>query len=98
MSLPGGGSNIGEHADAHVRPREGLIEENEDTLGGTPVIRGTRLSVYALLGRIDRGESIDSILEDYPHLNAEAIDTAVTFARARPLVGRPSGRPWEKGA
>lgn len=92
------GADLGERADAYLRRREQFVEENPDILGGTPVVRGTRLSVYSLLGRIDHGDTLDSILEDYPHLSPAAIETALTYARAHPPVGRPNGRPWTRAA
>ncbi|HEX7857796.1 MAG TPA: DUF433 domain-containing protein [Sphingobium sp.] len=81
-----------------AEPENALITLTADILGGTPVIKGTRLSVYALLGRIDGGESIDAIIEDYPHLDREVVGTAVLYARDNPLVGHPGGKPWNTPA
>ena len=36
------------------------IEIKPDIMGGTPVISGTRVPVYAVLQLIDRGRSINS--------------------------------------
>ena len=74
-----------------------FIVVDEEIKGGTPVIRGTRLTVYAVLGRIDHGETIDDILADNPDLTREALEAAIIYARSHPLVGRPGGRPWAKG-
>ncbi|PZU59280.1 MAG: hypothetical protein DI547_06605 [Sphingobium sp.] len=79
-----------------TRMRNIHIEQSPDILGGTPVIKGTRVSVYAIRGRLDGGESIDAMIEDYPDLDREAIETALLYARTHPLVGRPGGRPWKK--
>jgi uncharacterized protein (DUF433 family) len=92
------GADLGARTDAYVRGREEIIEENPDILGGTPVVRGTRVSVYSLLGRVEHGEAIETILEDYPDLTEEDIKTAVTYARTHPPRGRPGGRPWLKTA
>lgn len=89
------GSDIGERAEAYARAKERLIERNPDILGGTPVIRGTRMSVYAVLGRLNDGDTIEAILEDNPALDKDMVETAITFARTNPMVGRPGGRPWE---
>ena len=62
--------------------------------GGTPVIRGTRMTVYSVLGRIEHGDTIDAILAENPDLTRDALEAAVIYARTHPLVGRPSGRPW----
>ena len=74
-----------------------FIVVDEEIKGGTPVIRGTRLTVYAVLGRIDHGETIDDVLADNPDLTREALEAAIIYARSHPLVGRPGGRPWAKG-
>ncbi|MBX9841732.1 MAG: DUF433 domain-containing protein [Xanthobacteraceae bacterium] len=80
----------------YSRARDRWIEANPDIKGGTPVIRGTRMSVYSVAGRLNHGESIDQILEDNPDIPPEAIEAAQTFADANPLVGRPGGRPWRE--
>jgi uncharacterized protein (DUF433 family) len=45
--------------------------------------------VYALASRLQRGESIDDLLEDFRHLDRDSIDVAVTWALAHPRRGRP---------
>ena len=40
-----------------------LIVSDPDIMGGTPVIRGTRITAQAMLGRINADDSIASILE-----------------------------------
>src|SRR5437016_12072783 len=74
-----------------------FIVVDEEIKVGTPVIRGTRRTVYAVLGRVDHGETIDDILADNPDLTREALEAAIIYARSHPLVGRPGGRPWAKG-
>ncbi len=78
--------------------RDRYIESDSDILGGTPVIAGTRLTVYSVLGRLQDGDSIDELAEDYPELSREAFTAAELYARAHPLRGRPSGRPWHNAA
>jgi uncharacterized protein (DUF433 family) len=87
-----------ERAERYGDARDRLIVEDEEILGGTPIIRGTRISVYALRGRVEDGDAVDDILADYPGLTREAIDAAVIYARTHPLVGRPGGRPWASAA
>lgn len=92
---------LGEVAIAAARYREArdrLIVSDPGIQGGTPVIRDTRITVYAILGRIDGGEGIEEILEDYPYLTWDAVEAAATYARAHPLVGRPGDRPWRRAA
>ena len=74
---------------------EQWIEHNPQIKGGTAVIRGTRMTVYSVAGRVANGDSIDSILEDNPDLCRDAIEAALAFAHANPLVGVPGGRPWK---
>lgn len=90
------GSDLGERAEAYARAKERLIERNPEVLGGTPVIRGTRMSVYAVLGRVDDGDTVEAILDDYPALDQDMVETAIIYARTNPMVGRPGGRPWDK--
>lgn len=74
--------------------RDRWIEANPDIKGGLPVIRGTRMSVYSVAGRIKHGDSIEDIREDNPDIPADAIEAALTYADANPIVGRPNGRIW----
>jgi len=92
------GSDLAERAERYGKAREDFVHVDPDIMGGTPVLRGTRMTVYSVLGRIDGGDSIEDVLEDSPHLTREAVETAVLYARTHPLVGRPGGRPWAKAA
>lgn len=92
------GPDLAERAARYSQARDDYIEINPDIMGGTPVLRGTRITVYSVLGRLDGGDSTDDILEDYPNLTREAIETAALYARTHPIVGRPGGRPWAKAA
>jgi uncharacterized protein (DUF433 family) len=92
------GSDLAEKAVRYQEAREDHITVDPEIMGGTPVIRGTRMTVYSVLGKIDGGDSIDDILSDNPHLTREAIETAALYARTHPIMGRPGGRPWAKAA
>lgn len=81
-------------AYAYRAARDEYLASDPEILGGTPVIRGTRLSVYAVLGRLEGGDSIADLREDYPEIPEAAFAAAETYARTHPLRGRPSGRPW----
>lgn len=80
----------------YERAQGELIERNPEILGGTPIIKGTRLNVYALAGRLERGETVDDLLQEYPYVTRDHIEAAQLYAKANPLRGRPGGRPWEK--
>jgi uncharacterized protein (DUF433 family) len=92
------GKDMAQRAERYGKAREDLIEINSEVMGGTPVIRGTRLTVYAILGRLNGGDKVADLLDDYPNLTAEAIETAALYARTHPPLGRPGGRPWTQAA
>lgn len=81
-----------EHAQAlgYVRNRARFIESNPKIRHGDPVISGTRIGVHAIADRINDGDSLESVLEDYPHVPREAFETALLYAKANPRRGRPA--------
>ncbi len=81
-------------AERYRAARDAFIAVDEAILGGTPVIRGTRISVYSVLGRVDGGDTARDILADNPDIAPEAMEAAIIYARSHPLLGRPGGRPW----
>jgi uncharacterized protein (DUF433 family) len=46
---------------------------------GKPCIRGTRIWVSLILDFLASGETIEEILEDYPHLKREDILAAIAY-------------------
>ncbi|MDE0705832.1 MAG: DUF433 domain-containing protein [Rhodospirillaceae bacterium] len=86
------------NAERYRAARDRYIASDPDILGGTPVIAGTRLTVYAILGRLQGGDTVDDLASDYPELPREAFAAARLYAGAHPLRGRPSGRPWRNAA
>jgi uncharacterized protein (DUF433 family) len=87
-----------ELAMRYLASRDAHIVSDPDILGGTPVIRGTRMSVYSVLGRLQDGDNLNDLVEDNPDIPKDAFEAAAIFARAHPLRGRPSGRPWRNAA
>jgi uncharacterized protein (DUF433 family) len=75
-----------------------IIVSDPDILGGSPVIRGTRITANSILGRLNDGETVESILEDYPYLDRTSIEAAALYARANPPRGRPSGKLWRRAS
>ena len=60
---------------------------------GKPIIKGTRITVELIVEKLGYGETVDGILEDYPHLTREQIYACLRFAaytvhskRSRKLV------------
>jgi uncharacterized protein (DUF433 family) len=83
-----------EKTEKYRAARDAFIVIDDAIKGGTPVIRGTRMTVYAILGRVEHGDTIEDILGENPDLTPDAVEAAVIYARTHPLVGRPGGRPW----
>lgn len=83
-----------ETALRYKESRDAYIVSDPNILGGTPVIRGTRMTVYSVLGRLQDGDSIGELVADNPDLPHEAFEAAAIFARSHPLRGRQGGRPW----
>ncbi|OZI07436.1 hypothetical protein BWI93_14675 [Siphonobacter sp. BAB-5385] len=55
------------------------IESDEQVLLGKPVIKGTRLSVEFLIGRLADGWSEQTILENYPQLSREDLQAVFGY-------------------
>nr|WP_234705283.1 DUF433 domain-containing protein [Sinorhizobium meliloti] len=77
-----------ERLDDLAAARE-IVTASPDVLGGTPVIRGTRVAVYDVAASVAAGHSVERILEAWPSLDADEIRLASIYAEANPLRGRP---------
>lgn len=66
-------------------------------MGGLPTIKGTRVPARTLHARIKGGDSIDSILDDYPYLDRETVEAAFLYVEANPERGRPRRHSPPKG-
>jgi len=86
--------NAFERTERYRAARDAFILVDPEIMGGTPIIRGTRVTVYAILGRVEHGDSVKDVLSENPALAREAIEAAIIYARTHPLVGRSGGRPW----
>jgi uncharacterized protein (DUF433 family) len=67
------------------------ITVNPAIFGGKPIIRGRRLAVEHVLGMLAAGATHESLLEDYPFLEADDIRACLVYARR--LVGRERVEP-----
>jgi uncharacterized protein (DUF433 family) len=76
---------------ALMRARE-LVVEDPEILGGTPVIRGTRIPVYDIAASIAAGHEVGRVKAAYPELDDERIELASLYAQANPPRGRPRAR------
>ena len=57
-----------------------LIVSDPDIMAGKPVMRGTRITVELILRKLAAGQTIEQILEDYPHISRDGIKAALEFA------------------
>lgn len=48
--------------------------------GGSPVIKGTRVTVKTVLASLAEGASVAEILKDYPSLTADDVRAVIAFA------------------
>lgn len=74
------------HFDASVAYPVDMAFERITTdparMRGLPCIRGTRITVSAILGQLAAGRSIDDVLADYPQLEREDVLAALEYAAA----------------
>ena len=57
------------------------IESDTAVLRGKPCFKGTRIPVALVLGYLANGQSVESILKEFPDLKPTNISAALNFAR-----------------
>jgi len=62
---------------------QGIIEIIPGKRSGKPCIKGTRISVYDVLGWLANGMGLAEIMEDYPELTEEHIQACLAYAAER---------------
>jgi uncharacterized protein (DUF433 family) len=60
------------------------ISTHPDRMQGLPSIRGTRVTVRAIMGQLAAGRSVDEVIEDYPQLERKDVLGALEHAAAPP--------------
>lgn len=80
------------------RTAQARIVEDRRVMGGIRVVKGTRIPARTLHARIKGGDSIASILEDYPYLDRDTVEAAFLYVEANPARGRPRRRPSPRRA
>ena len=78
---------------ARLAAARALVVEDAGILGGTPVVRDTRIPVYDVAASVAAGLSTERILAAYPGLTAENVELAALYAEANPQRGRPRQSP-----
>ena len=58
-----------------------VIRCDPKVLGGTPVFRGTRVPVRALVDYLEGGEGLDEFLEDFPTVTRGQAVAALELAK-----------------
>lgn len=56
------------------------ISRDPEIMGGKACIRGTRVTVGAILGNLGAGASVDDLLSAYPYLTREDVLEAMRYA------------------
>lgn len=85
-------SSIWEDVDrrlSQLRNAQKMVVEDPEILGGTPVIRGTRIPVHDVASLADAGTPSEELMEIYPRLKPSQIELASIYAKANPQRGRP---------
>ena len=70
-------NSFGDRTVTVLAPRVG---SDPGILGGSPVILGTRLPIWVLLGRMAAGEDLQTIQGDFPYVTAEDVRDALKVA------------------
>ena len=87
-----------ERAQRYAAARDAWIETIEGVQGGRPVIKGTRLTVSAIFGRLSSGDAIEDLTADYPDIPRKAFEAAFIYGKTHPQLGRPISRRTSKAA
>lgn len=56
------------------------ITASASVMLGKPIIKGTRITVELLLGKLSEGVTTQELLEAYPHLTKEDILAALSYS------------------
>ena len=58
-----------------------MIQVSGDTLGGTPVFKGTRVPVSCLFEHLQSGISLNEFLSDFPSVTKSMAEEIIEFAK-----------------
>jgi len=68
-------------------PVDEVIVKDPDILGGTPVFRGTRVPLQALLDYLEGGQTLAEFLDDFPTVTRQTAVAALELAKSL-IVGQ----------
>lgn len=83
-------------ARSYMAAKNKYLTSDPAILSGEPIIKGTRITCRSVKGRVDAGDTLDDLVEDYDHeIPKEVFEVALTYANSHPVRGRPrAGKPW----
>jgi uncharacterized protein (DUF433 family) len=81
------------HAPGNVLTYQDYIVRDARICSGQPVVRGTRVLVRVVLGYLAQGETIETILKEFPSLSAEDVRAVIAFAAASAAEDLPAPSP-----
>ncbi len=87
------GSAVSNYEKAHA-----MVVSDPEIMGGTPVIRGTRIPVRLVAEMRLQGTSVEEILAGYSSLDGEMVFLAEIYAQAHPLPGPAPQTRLPRGA
>jgi uncharacterized protein (DUF433 family) len=94
------GSNLWKSVDGRLQQlaaAEKMVVADPEIMGGTPVIRGTRVPVQIVAALYEAGTPMERILKSYPSLAESQVELASIYAKAVPQRGRPKRREYPAG-
>jgi uncharacterized protein (DUF433 family) len=59
------------------------ITQNPEVMAGRPCIRGMRVTVRMIVNQIGSGQTIESLLSDFPYIEREDVMQALRYAAWR---------------
>jgi uncharacterized protein (DUF433 family) len=78
-----------------LKQAEHMVTTDAETMGGIPVVAGTRIPVSAVSDMLSQGATPEEIVEGYPSLSTTQVRLAQVYTSAHPRRGRPAAvRPW----
>ncbi len=59
----------------------GAINIDVETMGGTPVFKGTRVTIQSLFDYIETGETLEEFLENFPSVSKQQAIEVLEMAK-----------------
>jgi uncharacterized protein (DUF433 family) len=78
--------------------KESIISSDPERMGGTPVFRGTRVSIQALFDYLN-GSTIEEFLQGYPSITRDMVNEVLSIAAKKLTRNRYEKelmKKWEK--